>query len=125
MRIYFWFLLFLSVGSVLQAQEHKKTSATHFTRPHKDKGEYSKQKLIEIRKSNTKGLLYGNVCVMQLTHEYGFEYAIDHKRGYELQNFLHNQASYFRLFFKNGPFWRVRFNKKKKYCVEQTGDYVG
>jgi hypothetical protein len=117
------FHVFFSLLVFSQKQYH--SSATVHAKVKKDKGNYPTKRLIEIKKSNTKNTYYGNECVMQLTKSFGFEYMIDCEGKKKISYFFHNQIAYIKLFFRNGPFWKIRFNRKKKFCIEQTRDFVG
>lgn len=87
------------------------------------------KKILYIIKSNPQGTLYGNPCFKDATHKFGFEYLIapeglppnrnDFSRG------MHNLGVNIILFFRNGPFWKVRLKKKLEHCKYDYGDFVG
>lgn len=87
------------------------------------------KKYFSILKRGSKGTLAGNKCVEDQTMKMGFRYVLVPKRGPGSRTgagvFLHNAGTKFLLFFRNGPFWTMRLNKKVKECRQKTGDYMG
>jgi len=59
----------------------------------------------------------------------GFEYMVQPKgqplNRNGLGRNLHNLGIKFALYFRNGPFWQIKLNKKKKECRKLSGDFVG
>lgn len=107
-----------------------KTAAIDFNQEIKKKKEAPKEKkLLFIVKNNTSGILYGNKCFLDIQHSMGFEYLIQPKgqrlNRNEFGRNLHNFGIKFALIFKNGPFYGIKLNKKKKECRKLTGDFVG
>lgn len=82
-----------------------------------------------ILKRGSQGTLAGNKCVEDQTMKMGFRYMLVPKKGPGSRTgagvLLHNAGTKFLLFFRNGPFWTVRLNKKVKECRKKTGDYMG
>ena len=87
------------------------------------------KKLIRIIKNDTQGILYGNRCFEEVTTGMGFEYVVQPKgqpgNKNEFQRNTHNFWAKFKLFFKAGPFWKSKVNKKVRECRELSGDFVG
>ena len=87
------------------------------------------KKMLILIKNNTKGILYGNRCFEEFTHECGYEYVVQPKgqsrNRNEISRWLHNFGVKFVVTVKNGPFWRIKERKRKKECRTKTGDYVG
>lgn len=87
------------------------------------------KKMLSLIKNNTKGILYGNRCFEEFTHECGYEYVVQLKgqsrNRNEISRWLHNFGVKFVVTIKNGPFWRIKEQKKKKECRTKSGDYVG
>ncbi len=87
------------------------------------------KKLLSLIKNNTKGILYGNRCFEEFTHDCGYEYVVQLKgqsrNRNEIRRWLHNFGIKFVVTIKNGPFWKIKERKKKKECRAKTGDYVG
>ncbi len=79
-------------------------------------------------KNDTKGLLIGNRCFEEVTNKMGFVYHIQTKsqsnQMSETRRLLHNFGVKFKLFFKNGPFWKFKLKKKRKECKQITGDFT-
>lgn len=82
---------------------------------------------IYLSVNSTRSVLYGNPCATKITRDMGFEYHIMTKLEKETipnpewQNFL----SEIKIFFKNGPFWKIKARKGIEDCRRKTGDYVG
>jgi len=124
-----FFLLVLIFGS-LTTYGQDKTAATDLKKEIKKKKEAPDEKtLLFIVKSESKGILYGNKCFLDVQHRMGFEYLIQPKgqplNRNEVGRNLHNFGIKFALIFKNGPFYGIKLSKKKKECRELTGDFVG
>ena len=87
------------------------------------------KKMLSLIKNNTKGILYGNRCFEEFTHKRGYEYVVQPKgqsrNRNEISRWLHNFGVKFVVTIKNGPFWRIKEQKKKKECRTKSGDYVG
>ena len=120
--------LFVLTVPVCHAQD--KTGATdRETRINKKKEAPKKRKPLYIVKSNTKGILYGNRCFLDVQRSMGFEYLVQPKgkplNRSGLGRNLHNFGIKFVLLFRNGPFWQIKLGKKKKECRKLTGDFVG
>jgi hypothetical protein len=120
-------LLIFSVGTSF-AQD--KTGATDTeTKINRKKEAPKKRKPVYIVKNNTKGILYGNRCFLDVQRSMGFEYLVQPKgkplNRSELGRNLHNFGIKFILCFRNGPFWKIKLKKKKKECRKLSGDFVG
>ncbi len=90
----------------------------------------SKEKKIRfIITNSTKNTLAGNACFEETTRKMGFQYLAIPK-GQTPNNtgwnrWWHNFGAKTIVLFKNGPFWKIKVNKKYKDCKFQSGDYVG
>jgi hypothetical protein len=104
----------------------ERTSTTSFEPSHKIN---KKHTIIPIYLSvnSTRSVLYGNPCATKITRDMGFEYHILTKMEKETilnpewQNFL----AEVQVFFKNGPFWKIKVRRGIEDCRRKTGDYVG
>lgn len=120
-------ILMTNIDSTAQ----ERTGATESKKEHKRKKKDApkKQKLRYIVKNDTKNILYGNKCFLDVQRECGFEYLVQPKgqplNRNELSRNLHNFGVKFVLIFRNGPFWPITVNKRKKECRRQSGDFVG
>lgn len=76
-----------------------------------------------------KKVLYGNPCALQATHNFGFEFGIEHRPepGFTpwWRRFKNNTTTKTILFFTRGPWWRSNINKKLKRCIQSSGDRRG
>jgi hypothetical protein len=112
-----------------QTDDVSETNVTSFNKVDKKKEGPKEKKLIQIIKNDTKGILYGNRCFEEVTTDMGFEYVVQPKgqpgNMNEFGRNMHNFWSKFKLFFKAGPFWKSKVNKKVRECRELSGDFVG
>jgi len=87
------------------------------------------RKIRYIVTEDTKKTLAGNACFEEVTREMGFMYLAVPKgqAPYEdgFSRWWHNLGVKFVIFFKNGPFWKIKVKKKREYCKYSSGDYVG
>lgn len=108
----------------------EKTGATDIeTKVDKKKHAPKKRRPLFIVKKNTRKILYGNRCFLDVQRSMGFEYLVQPK-GNPLNRsgigrFFHNFGVKFLLYFRNGPFWQIKLQKKKKECRKLSGDFVG
>ncbi len=116
--------------SITEDGEILSTQATNpSARPDAKKEGPKKKKIRYLVRSNSKGTLTGNKCFEEVTKKFGFEYLIvpekipPNRNGFS--RFMHNFGVKTVLFFKNGPGWQIRLNKKYKQCRYQYGDFVG
>lgn len=81
-----------------------------------------------ILKYNTKDVWAGNLCVLEETHNMGFEYLVvcNPKVTFmtKVGTFFYNFGSNVTLTFKNGFGWRKRLRQKVDECRKNSGDYV-
>ena len=125
----FIFLTLLTLG-VTPCQSQGKTGATDpNTQVNKKKHAPKKRRPLFIVKKDTRGILYGNRCFLDVQRGMGFEYIVQPKgqplNRNGLGRNLHNLGIKFALYFRNGPFWQIKLNKKKKECRKLSGDFVG
>lgn len=125
------FILRVSCFGVLMAQDGISTNKTDRNKRAGNSREQTQSKnkrYMIIFKPNTRGILYGNPCIMEVTRKMGFEYSVAPKGtpGYktELGRVLHNFGVKTVLFFKN-PFWKIKVKRKVEECRIKTGDYTG
>lgn len=83
------------------------------------------EKLVEIRKTNTRNTYTGNLCADEIARKYHFKYVFDHDGGNGIRYFVANQLKFMRLTFKNGLFWKARYRHELRDCVSRSGDFVG
>lgn len=83
------------------------------------------EKLVEIRKTNTKNTYTGNLCADEIAKKYHFKYVFDHDGGSGFRHFFPNQFKFIKLTFRNGLLWRSRYRHELRDCISRTGDYVG
>lgn len=78
---------------------------------------------------NMRKVLYGNPCVTDVTHEFGFEYipAFDtpEEPRNDLQIWAHNCYTSVVITFRHGIFWKKKVRRRIKYCAESSGDFIG
>jgi len=124
--ILLWFLLFVEFPSI--AQDRTGAIDTE-TQVDKKKQAPKKRRPLFIVKKDTKGILYGNRCFLDVQRSMGFEYLVAPKgqplNRNGLSRNMHNFGIKFLLIFKNGPFWQIRLSKRKKECRKLSGDFVG
>jgi hypothetical protein len=93
----------------------------------KDLQTKTRESYTTIYKRNADNLLLGNRCAEKVMKDYHFRYEIV-PPNYQIkssQYFVHNFFANFKLFFKNGPFWKSRVQKKINECRKLTKDFVG
>jgi hypothetical protein len=124
-------LCFILLSLCMQAQNeppvtNKTDSKVRVKRDKSEKPE-GKQYMLIYHK-NTKGILYGNPCMMEVTRKMGFEYAVAPKgtkgNRTEFGRRMHNFGVKSVLTAKN-PFWRSKVKRKLKECRQKTGDFTG
>ena len=116
--------------SISDDGEILSTQATNpDARPDARKQGPKKKKVRYIIRNDSKETLSGNKCFEEVTQKFGFEYLIvpenlpPNRSGFS--RFMHNMGVHTVLFFRNGPFWKIRLKKKYKQCRYQYGDFVG
>lgn len=78
---------------------------------------------------NTQGTLAGNRCFEEATTKMGFQYLAvpigqpPNKNGFS--RWKYNFGVKFMILLKNGPFWKLKVNKKYKECKYGSGDFIG
>ncbi len=102
--------------------DFRKESNNRQNRPESSEYDY-------IYKQNISGMLLGNACAIQATHNMGFEYVLQPVGG-------PNGISRFRVTMNNlwintklvvtrSPFWKIILDNKIKTCREKSGDFAG
>ncbi len=98
-------------------------------KPDPKKQKDKEKKIRYIITNNTKNTLTGNRCFEEVTLNMGFQYlAVPKGQAPNIDGFsrwMHNFGVKFVLFFKNGPFWKLKVDKKFEECKYGSGDFVG
>jgi len=133
--VLFTFIYLLFAGSnLLLAQD---SNQEYFPTPNTQKGakpdpKKQKEKEKKIRfiiTNDTKNTLTGNRCFEEVTMDMGFQYIAvpkglpPNKNGFK--RWWHNFGAKFMILLKNGPFWKVKVNKKYDECKFGSGDFIG
>jgi len=116
------------------AQENNKdyfpTPNTQIDATPDPKKQKEKEKRIRfIITNDTKNTLPGNRCFEEITTDMGFQYLavpkgqVPNKNGFS--RWWHNFGVKFMIVLKNGPFWKVKVNKKYDECKYGSGDFIG
>lgn len=127
-------LSYLFVEGTAVAQ---KTNKDYFPTPNtvidaKPDPKKQKEKELIIRyiiKNDTRKTLAGNLCFEEVTTKMGFQYLavpkgqVPNKNGFV--RWKHNFGVKFMILLKNGPFWKIKVNKKYKECKYGSGDFIG
>ena len=98
-------------------------------KPDPKKQKEKEKRIRYLIKNDTKKTLAGNLCFEEVTTKMGFQYLAiplgqpPNKNGYS--RWWHNFGVKFMILLKNGPFWKMKVNKKYKECKYGSGDYVG
>lgn len=94
-----------------------------------DGNDFKDRRLAHWIKNDGKGLLLGNSCMDEITHKMGFEYVVQVKgqpgNRNEFGRFFNNLGAKTTIFFRNGPFWKIKLKKKRNDCRRLTGDHLG
>lgn len=122
--------LFAPLVAMSQNQDYSGLNST-FQRSHVRKS-ITHKKIKAIYKRPSKNHLYSNDCVHDYTvSEMAFEYviltgdcekSIGNRSGFELE--LQNFGTELGLFFRRGPFWKLKVKKRYKFCKERMGDTI-
>lgn len=95
----------------------------------KKKNSPKRKKVRYIVKNSTKGILYGNPCMITETRRMGFEYAVQTKGITGSMNYFrrtwNNFSTKFVLTFTQSPFWKPILRSRVKDCRIKSGDLVG
>ena len=98
-------------------------------KPDPKKQDEKEKRIRYIITNDTKNTLSGNRCFEEVTLGMGFQYlAIPkgqplNKNGFS--RWWHNVGVKFMITLKNGPFWKMKVNKKFEECKFGMGDYMG
>jgi hypothetical protein len=131
--IIFLFVTYMVEESVFSKEVKDNPFPTQNTqigaKPDPKKQGGKEEKIRFIIKNDTKNTLSGNLCFEEETRKMGFQYIAIPKgqaqNRNEFSRFWHNLGVRSALFFKNGPFWKSKVNKKLEDCKYGSGDYVG
>jgi len=130
--VYALILLSLAMSTSVMAQEKKvpKTNTIdQYSTVNKKKEGPKVKKPLNILKTDTKGILYGNLCFEEFTRSKGYTYVIQPKgdpsfKG-SMKRGFHNFGVKFVILLKNGIFWKLVERKRIKDCRMKTGDRIG
>lgn len=125
--------LLLSCGEVLSQGDARNNFSTQATDPHAKPNARRmgprQRTILFLIKNNPQGTLYGNPCFKEVSHRFGFEYLLAPvgmaPYRYNFSRSMHNLGVNVLLFFRNGPFWKLRVKKKFHECKYGYGDFVG
>jgi hypothetical protein len=80
--------------------------------------------LITIYRRDVNGLGLHNPCVYDVMMAYGMKYDLvpEGQRVSQKRYFWHNFKANWRLFWRNGFFWKSRMHKKMKECRIASGE---
>lgn len=122
------FLLNASAG-IGQSYEGGSTSKTSLEPQHREKMDKKEKHLLSWIKTDPRKTLIGNRCMEEVTRKMGFQYVLQPKgqpgNRSEFGRLIHNLGVKIGILFRNGPFWKIKLNKKRKECMAKTGDYAG
>ena len=111
-------------------QEYFPTPNTQLDAKPDPKKQKDKEKRIRfIITNDTKNTLPGNRCFEEVTIGMGFQYlAVPsgqplNKNGFS--RWWRNLGVKFIIVLKNGPFWKMKVNKKYDECKYGSGDFIG
>ena len=130
----FLFLQLLIGAYSVSAQEKNEgyfpTPNTQFDAKPDPRKQKEKQKRIRyIITNDTKNTLPGNRCFEDVTRIMGFQYLAvpkgqpPNKNGFN--RWSHNFGVKLMILLKNGPFWKMKVNKKYDKCKYGSGDFIG
>ena len=123
------FLILFTLAAMRGLSQQNTGNTDSEARFDKNKERPEKTRLRSIIKNDTKDILYGNKCFEDFTLERGYEYVVtpkgDARNQSDFSRFFHNFGVKTVLLFRNGPFWKIKENKKKKECRNLTRDLVG
>ena len=140
MRRFFFSLFTLIVFSYslwINAAFSQETDKDYFPTPNTlidakpdPKKQKEKEKRIRyIIKNDTRETLAGNLCFEEVTTKMGFQYLAvpkgqpPNKNGFS--RWWQNFGVKFMILLKNGPFWKMKVNKKYEECKYGSGDFIG
>ncbi|HEX9651365.1 MAG TPA: hypothetical protein VGA21_12450 [Cyclobacteriaceae bacterium] len=87
------------------------------------------KKYLEILKSDTQGILYGNLCFEEFTRSKGYIYVIQPQPNpifkARFKKSWHNFGVKLIITLKHSIFWKVVEKNKTRECRQKTGDRVG
>lgn len=127
------FSCFLWINTAFSQKSDKDYFPTPNTvigaKPDPKKQKEKEKQIRYIVKNDTKETLAGNLCFEEVTMKMGFLYlAVPKGQPYNKNGFSrwrHNFGVKFIILFKNGPFWKMKVNKKYKECKYGSGDFMG
>ena len=105
------------------------TTTTHRSREKYVKERYTNRfkSLPYIVKYSSKGLMYGNLCVKEVSAKMGFEYVVAPEQSLSMEERLGDSWNNFKtkskMFFRHGPWWKLKFNHRLRKCRKLTMDH--
>ena len=126
------FIFCFGLSSYAQDDIEKEFPTQKIRRKAKDnrsKNQPKVKSIAYIYKKDTKKILYGNPCALDVTRKWGFEYAVEHREKVSLKRAFfrsyNNSKIKLRLFLTKGPWWKLVIKKRFKKCSRITGDTTG
>lgn len=128
----FFMALFLGNQAIAQEQDQNPFPTPNTSigaKPDPKKQGKKEKKIRYIIKNDTRETLSGNLCFEEEIRKMGFQYLAvpkgqaPNKNGFS--RWWHNFGVKSMLVLKNGPFWKMKVNKKYKSCKFGSGDFTG
>ena len=126
-------LCFATVNQLFAQESNKDYFPTPNTqrdaKPDPKKQQEKEKRIRYIITNDTKNTLAGNRCFEEVTTGMGFQYLAvpkgvpPNKNGF--RRWWHNFGVKFMIMLKNGPFWKIKVNKKHDECRYRSGDFIG
>ena len=126
-------LCFAAVNQLVAQESNKDYFPTPNTqrdaKPDPKKQQEKEKRIRYIITNDTKNTLAGNRCFEEVTTGMGFQYLAvpkgvpPNKNGF--RRWWHNFGVKFMIMLKNGPFWKIKVNKKHDECRYRSGDFIG
>ena len=127
------FSLFFWINAAFSQETDKDYFPTPNTvtgaKPDPKKQKEKEKRIRYVVKNDTKETLAGNLCFEEATRDMGFQYlAVPKGQPFNKNGFSkwwHNFGVKSMMVLKNGPFWKMKVNKKYEDCKYGSGDFVG
>ncbi len=124
-----YFLVTFRVETHAQGGVGTTGNTSHNPRNTHNPKDHQNRRLVHWIKNDSKDLLIGNACMNEVTHGMGFEYVVQLKgqpgNRHEFGRLINNFGAKTTIFFRNGPFWKIKLKRKRKECRRLTGDHIG
>ena len=139
MKAAVYFVLYFSFCISLLTHAQPKTKKEDYARGTSSTTSRSRDRYVKDRYTNrfkslpvivkysSKGLMYGNLCVKEVSVKMGFEYMISPEQNLSsderISNGWNNFKTKTRMFFRHGPWWKLKFNHRLRKCRKLTMDH--